>query len=240
VRPDPYAWAVHPEEVAVLAVLACGYAILVARFRAERWRIACFAAGLTLIAATELSPLHSLTFQLLTMHLLQNVALAEWAPLLCVLGIPPAAAAAFTRLPAANVLTHPAVTLPVWLGTYFVWHVPALYDAALEHPDSLLHLEHVCYFVAGCALWWPLVHRRFAPAVKAGYVAAAFLFGSPLGLLLTFAQRPVYDWYERGRHLWGLRPLADQQLAGVTMVSEQALVFFAVFSVFFFRFLREA
>jgi putative membrane protein len=230
---------VHPEEVAALLVLAFGYAIVLRRFPAPHWRIACFAAGLALIAATELSPLHSLTFHLLTMHLLQNVVLAEWAPVLCVLGIPAAAAAALARAPGAGTLTHPALTLPLWLATYFVWHIPRLYDAALEHPDSLLHLEHACYFVAGCALWWPLVHRPFAAAVKAGYVAAAFLFGSPLGLLLTFVPSPVYDWYERGPHLWGLRPLADQQLAGATMVSEQALVFFAVFSVFFLRFLRE-
>lgn len=224
----------------MLLVLAAGYALVLRRYAAPRWRIACFAGGLALIAATELSPLHSLTFHLLTMHLLQNVALAEWAPVLCVLGVPPAAAAALARIPGASVLTHPALTLPVWLATYFVWHVPALYDAALEHPDSLLHLEHVCYFAAGCALWWPLVHRPFRAAVKAGYVAAAFLFGSPLGLLLTFVPRPVYDWYERAPHLWGLQPLADQQLAGVTMVSEQALVFFAVFTAFFFRFLRES
>jgi putative membrane protein len=240
VRPDPYAWAVHPEEVAALLVLAVGYALVVMRFPASSWRSACFAAGLALIVATEVSPLHSLTFHALTMHLLQNVVLAEWAPALCVLGVPPAAAAAFARLPGTNVLTYPALTLTLWLATYFVWHIPSLYDAALENPDSLLHLEHACYFVAGCALWWPLVHRPFRAPVKAGYVAAAFLFGSPLGLLLTFVPRPVYDWYERGPYLWGLRPLADQQLAGVTMVSEQALVFFAVFSVFFFRFLREA
>ena len=30
----------------------------------------------------------------------------------------------------------------------WVWHVPALYDAALEH--SFVHvLEHVCFFSAG-------------------------------------------------------------------------------------------
>ena len=39
--------------------------------------------------------------------------------------------------------------------------------------------------------------------------------------------------------LWGLSRLADQQLAGLTMASEQAVVFFAVFAFFFLRFLRD-
>ena len=38
----------------------------------------------------------------------------------------------------------------------YLWHIPALYDAAAEHP--LLHaLEHLSFFAAGVALWWPLI-----------------------------------------------------------------------------------
>jgi hypothetical protein len=33
--------------------------------------------------------------------------------------------------------------------------------------------------------------------------------------------------------------LADQQIAGVTMAVEQAVVFFAIFTMYLFRFLRE-
>ena len=42
--------------------------------------------------------------------------------------------------------THPAFALPVWLGNYFFWHVPPIYDAALRHQAWLIHLEHGCYF----------------------------------------------------------------------------------------------
>jgi hypothetical protein len=38
---------------------------------------------------------------------------------------------------------------------------------------------------------------------------------------------------------WGPGPLADQQIAGVTMAAEEALVFFVVFAVYLLRFLRE-
>ena len=66
------------------------------------------------------------------------------------------------------------------------------------------------------------------------------MLASPLGLLLALLPRPVYDFYGRApERLWGLSRLADQQLAGLTMASEQAVVFFAVFAFFFLRFLRD-
>ena len=50
----------------------------------------------------------------------------------------------------------------------------------------------------------------------------------------------IYDFYVEAHHrVWGLDPLADQQLAGMLMAAEQAVVFFAVFAYWFFRFLLE-
>ena len=70
------------------------------------------------------------------------------------------------------------------------------------------------------------------------YVFAAFLLASPLGLLLALIPDPIYDYYARGR-VWGLSRISDQQIAGATMAIEQSVVFFAVFALFFFRFLAE-
>jgi cytochrome c oxidase assembly factor CtaG len=39
--------------------------------------------------------------------------------------------------------------------------------------------------------------------------------------------------------LWGLSAITDQQIAGVTMVAEQAVVLFVVFLYWFRRFLAE-
>jgi hypothetical protein len=75
----------------------------------------------------------ALSYHLLSAHLLQNVVLAEWAPALLVLGLPPGLAAAIGGIPAIRLLTRPPVALGLWLATYFVWHLPALYDTALEH-----------------------------------------------------------------------------------------------------------
>jgi cytochrome c oxidase assembly factor CtaG len=180
---------------------------------------------------------------LLVVHLLQNVVLAEWAPLLVVLGLPPALAATVAQFGAVRALTHPAIALPLWLGNYMLWHLPWLYDTALENPHTLLHLEHALYFATGVAMWWSVVQdapHRLGAGARAGVVFAAFVLASPIGLVIALVPDAIYDFYiDAPERLWGLSALEDQQLAGILMSIEQAIVFFAVFAYFFFRFLAE-
>ena len=236
---SPYEWSWSPDALALLP-LAAGYALAARRLASDRDRALAFGAGAALIALVLVTPLDTIARRyLLSAHLLQNVILAEWAPALLVLGIPPALAAGVSRLRALRPLVHPLVALPLWLATYFAWHVPAAYDAALRQTGWLLPLEHLSYLAAGVLLWWPVVHGPFGSGAKAAYLFAAFVLASPLGLVLALVPEAIYETYERGPGLWGLSPLTDQQLAGMTMAGEQAVVFFAVFIVFFLRFLRE-
>ena len=243
-RPEPYAWGLTEDEVLVLVpVLVVAYLVASQVERPSRARATAYGAGVGLILLAFLTPLQSLSIHyLLTAHLLQNVVLAEWAPALCVLGLAPGVAARLAGVRAIALLTHPAVALPVWVATYFAWHVPRVYDAALEHPTWLLHLEHLCYLAAGAILWWPVVQaapHRLSAGAKSLYVFGAFVLASPLGLLIALVPRTVYAFYERAPRLWGLSHLADQQLAGVTMAAEQAVVFFAVFVSCLSRHLSE-
>lgn len=219
-----------------------GYAVSVRGLRTERWQVAAFAAGCLLLLVTAVTPLEALSYHLLSAHLLQNVILAEWAPALLVLSLPPILGERIGRLPGVPQLTRPPVALGLWLVTYFAWHLPPAYDTALEHPATLLHLEHASYLLAGSLLWWPVFQdapHRISTAARALYLFLAFVLASPVGLLLALVPEPVYDYYVKGGGLWGLSPQADQQIAGVTMSVEQAIVFFAVFAVYFFRFLAE-
>ena len=189
-------------------------------------------AGLALIFlafATRLQPLAIHTF--LWAHLLQNVVLAEWAPALLVLAVP--------RRLAARIHVPMLFALPLWLVTYFAWHLPWVYDFALRRPHSLLHVEHITYLAAGVCLWWPVVHGRHSAGVKATYIFGAFLLASPLGLVLALFPRPVYGFYAHAPRTWGPAPEVDQQIAGVTMAAEEAVVFFVVFAHYLSRFLRE-
>jgi cytochrome c oxidase assembly factor CtaG len=224
------------EAVGFVPALAVVYALVARAEPPGRFRVAAALAGLTLIFAafaTELQPLALHTF--LWAHLLQNVVLAEWAPALLVLAIPPALGRRAARWP----LLRPAVALPLWIVTYTAWHLPWAYDYALRHPHSVLLVEHAMYLVGGVALWWPVVHGSYSAGAKAGYLFGAFVLASPIGLMLALVPRPVYSFYEHARRTWGPGPLADQQIAGVTMAVEQALVFFAIFTMYLFRFLRD-
>ena len=241
---SPYAWQADVDTTVVIPVLSLLYLFLVGRLGAPRWRILCFAASMVLLAIAFWTPLHHLGLHyLLTAHLLQNVILAEWAPLLAVLGLSRTMAERLARFRAWRFAVHPAVALPVWLADYFAWHVPAVYDAALNHQSWLIHVEHACYFATGLLVWWPLVHdapRRLASGARAAYAFAAFVLASPLGLLFALLPKAVYPFYVHARpRVWGLSPLADQEIAGVTMASEQAVVLFVVFLYWFRRFLEE-
>ncbi len=241
---SPYAWQADVDTTVVIPVLSLLYLFAVGRVGAPRWRIVCFAGSMVLLAIAFWTPLHHLGLHyLLSAHLLQNVILAEWAPLLAVLGTSRPMAEAASRSRVFRTAVHPAVALPLWLVDYFAWHVPAVYDYALEHQAWLIHVEHACYFVTGFLVWWPLcqdVPRRLASGTRAAYAFAAFVFASPLGLLLALLPKPVYDFYVDARpRIWGLSPLTDQEIAGVTMASEQAIVLFVVFLFWFRRFLDE-
>jgi cytochrome c oxidase assembly factor CtaG len=224
------------EALGLVPALGVAYFLTTRRGRPGRRRLMAAATALALIFLaffTELQPLALHTF--LWAHLLQNVVLAEWAPGLLVLAVPPALAARARGFP----LFNPFVALPVWVATYLLWHLPWVYDYALRHPHSLLHVEHAMYLAAGFAVWWPVVHGTQSAGAKAAYLFAAFVLASPLGLLLALIPRPVYSFYAHAPRTWGPGPLTDQQIAGVTMAVEQAVVFFAVFAYYLLRFLRD-
>ena len=221
----------HPslEAVALVPALALFYALVV---KPRGARAVAAAAAIALIFAsffTTLQPLATHTF--LWAHLLQNVVLAEWAPALLVLAIPS------DRFRNVRIPMLPALAL--WLATYFAWHLPWVYDAALRRPHWLLHVEHVTYLVAGVALWWPIVRGAHNAGAKALYLFAAFVLASPLGLVLALIPKPIYGFYVHAPRTWGPGPLADQQIAGVTMAAEEALVFFGAFAAYLLRFLAD-
>ena len=238
----PNAWSANGEAL-VPVVLAVLY-LVATRGERHALRTASFLAGCLLLVAALVTPLDTLAREYLVWaHLLQNVVFAEWAPLLLVLGVPPRLAGRIARPRAMRALTHPLVALPVWVATYAAWHVPALYDAALRHPGSLLAVEHASYVASGLLFWWCVwqeAPHRLSTMARVGYVFAAFVLSAPLGLVLALVPSPLYDFYAAApERVWGLSRLEDQQLGGMTMAGEQSLVFFAVFAFWFARFLAE-
>jgi cytochrome c oxidase assembly factor CtaG len=239
---DPFGWSWSLEAV-VPVVLAAAY-LRATRGLGDPLRTTAFLGGCALLVVALVTPLDTLAREYLVWaHLVQNVVLAEWAPLLLVVGIPPAVAKRIASVGPVRLLTHPAVALPLWVATYALWHVPALYDTALRHSHSLLVLEHATYLLTGLCFWWCVwqdAPHRLGAAARAGYAFGAFVLSAPLGLVLALVPRPLYDFYAAApERVFGISRLTDQQLGGMTMAAEQSIVFFCVFAFWFLRFLSE-
>ena len=241
---SPYDFSWEPVFLGAPAVAAGGYAWAARRDRPSRARIAAFAGGLLLIAASLNSPLETIAIHyLLLIHLLQNVMVADWAPPLLVLGLTPAMRAALAARggrPLA-LLTRPLVALPLWLAVWYGVHLPAFYDYALRHP-SLLNLEHAALIFAGLVFWWPVFShepQRLSTPAHLAYLGAAYAGSAFLSLALIFSGRAFYGFYEDAPRLWGLSATKDQNLGGILMNAEQMLVFFAALSYFLLRLLSE-
>ena len=138
-------------------------------------------------------------------------------------------------------LTRPQIALPVWLVGWYVIHLGPVYDTALGS-STLLNLEHLFLIAIGLLFWWPVlvdVPNDVPTLGRLAYVFIAFVSSAFLGLALTFAP-PIYDHYSfLTERLWGISAAQDQNLGGILMSTEQALVFGAAIVWLLLRLFRE-
>jgi putative membrane protein len=250
-------WLADP---AVLAPIALLVVIYVRRFLAVRrddgprgatpLHALAFAGAVLALVAALVSPVDGLGEEyLFSAHMLQHVLLGDIAPLLLLLSLSRVMLRPLTRRlmgieRALGPLASPFTAIFVWLGTMYLWHIPALYDAALEQP--LVHVvEHFSFFGAGLALWWPLVQpipmrRTLTGLQPLGYIAAAKGGLAALGLLLAWSSTAYYSFYEDVPRIWGLSAVEDQNVAGVIMMVEQSLTLVLVMVWVFVRMLNRS
>jgi cytochrome c oxidase assembly factor CtaG len=231
------AFSFEPLFLALTALAALVYARAVRSDPPPAWRIAAFASGLFLIAASLNSPLETIaSHYLLLIHLLQNALVADVAPLLVVLGLTPRMRETIGRFGPDRLRSR--WILPVWLAAWYCTHFAPFYDWALRTGWGL-NIEHAILIAAGLLFWWPIVSGRLTPPAGLGYLVAAFIASSFLGLAYIFSSRPFYAFYEHAPRLWGLSAVRDQNLGGILMNGEQTLVFLLAIGWFVMRLLDE-
>jgi putative membrane protein len=207
-----------------------------------------YAAGMGALVVALVSPLDAMSGVLFSAHMVQHLLLILVAAPLMVLGAPPAvwmwALPRRSRRPIAQWWHgQPALralwrrlSAPLWAwvlhtAAVWIWHAPALYEAALTS-EAIHVLEHVAFFGTALLFWWVLLGRTLHRAAR--YIAGMALaggtafHGSLLGALMTFAPAPWYPSYAATAALWGLAPLEDQQLAGVIMWVPAGTVYIVV------------
>jgi putative membrane protein len=250
-------WLADPAVLAPIALLVVVYARRFLEVRREDGprgttplHALAFAGAVLALVAALVTPIDGLGEEyLFSAHMLQHVLLGDIAPLLLLLSLSRVMLRPLTRRlmgieRALGPLASPFTAIFVWLGTMYLWHIPALYDAALEHP--LIHvLEHFAFFGAGLALWWPLVQpipmrRTLTGLQPLGYIAAAKGGLAALGLLLAWSSTAYYSFYEHVPRIWGLSAVEDQNVAGVIMMVEQSLTLVLVMVWVFVRMLNRS
>jgi cytochrome c oxidase assembly factor CtaG len=241
----------EPLQVAALTLAATAYTFRAMTLAGEdrpvpAWRIACFAAGLALIAGAFLSPLAHLGEELVLGHMAQHLVMGDIGALLIVLGLtgPLLQPLLANRwLGWMRRLAHPLVALPLWAADLALWHIPALYQGALNVP-ALHALQHACFIGFGVLMWMPLVGPLPQPSwfglpAKLGYLIGVRLAGTVLGNVLMWSSTVFYPDYAAGEARWHIDPLTDQSIAGVIMTVEGGLVTLGILVWLFLRWAQQ-
>ena len=210
---------------ALAAAVAYGALWFGSTRRASLWAPVWFVAGLAATVLTLSSPLDTMgETVLLTMHMLEHMALTLVAAILLVAGIPRGMLERVRRLPGIGALVNGFWNLRgmvLYSIVILAWHVPFLYEAALRN-ERIHDLEHLCFLLFAMLFWGPIIRpivpnrrRSGAPFRRVVGVLAALAVNTVLGSYLFFVQHVLYPSYAAAPRVWGLIDvLTDQSIAG--------------------------
>jgi putative membrane protein len=225
------------------------------KLRREAW---CYAGGWLAFALAVVSPLHPISQILFSAHMTQHEILMLVAAPLLVLGRPTLSFLwAMDRGQARRLvrwgdvpvlkttwqtLTQPFIAWMIHALALWIWHVPAFFEATLEHP-AVHHFQHACFF-GSALLFWHSIFRGRRRAVGFGvgvlYLFTTAVHSGALGALITFAGGVLYPHYETTTAVAGLTALQDQQLGGLIMWIPAGLVYVAAALAMFAGWLRRS
>jgi putative membrane protein len=206
-----------------------------------------FLSGALLLFISVVSPLETLSGYLLSMHMVQHLVLTMLVAPLLLVGTPGWMLRPLLRLPlalpVARVLTHPLTAFLLFNAIFTVWHAPSFYDLALRDPN-VHRFEHAMFLAAALLTWWPVFSPldelpRMADPPLLLYLFFESLPPTILGALITFAGDILYPSYAAAPRMWGLSAALDQQMGGLIMWIPGALVYFAVLTWVFFRWMNR-
>ncbi|MGI6852780.1 cytochrome c oxidase assembly protein [Mesorhizobium sp. 1B3] len=206
-------------------------------------RIGLFWAGWLSLAIALVTPLHALSERLFTAHMIEHeMMMVVSAPLLAasapiaemLWALPQSWRLTLARVTRAHlissawvVLTLPAVATVLHGLAIWLWHLPILFEAALER-GPLHYAQHASFLGTGLLFWWTILPRNARTRAQGTAVLHLFLTSlhtGLLGVLLFVSPRLWYPSAPLEVEQWGLSALEDQQLAGLVMWMPAGLVY---------------
>ncbi len=250
------AWTLDPTLLIGLALILGVYLYFSGPGR-RRWRLAeqvnrtqalWFVIGWVVLALALLSPLDTLGDEyLFSAHMIQHMLIAVVVPPLLLLGIPAWMVDPLLRrqgvLRVARWVANPIVAFGVFQADIWLWHAPILYDLTLV--NGAVHItEHLTFLIFGLLYWLPILSPTpLIPRISRGFAILYLFIGCQpmvaLGALITFASAPLYTPYVTAPRVWGLSPLADQQLGGLIMWLPTNIPYLIALSAAFFLWISD-
>lgn len=230
--------------IAILVFVAAGYLRLMRATSAAtgetygRGPMLRFMGGLLLFYVAAASPIDRIGEEyLFSMHMVQHNIFMYMVVKLLFAGIPAAVADYwYHRSPRLrrvyDLVSQPILACLAFNLTFTLWHIPFLYDWALQ--DRGVHnLEHLTMIGTALMLWlpvWgPVRERRPSYPMQIMYLIAVAIAQIPVFAYVTFSPVVLYPTYEMAPRLTLLSAAADQQLGGVLMKINGMLVLFGAF-----------
>lgn len=205
--------------------------------RFGRWRPVAFAAGIGVLALSLLSPIDALADISFFWHMMQHDLLVLYGTPLILLGAPfvPVVRGLpqvirrglfipFARAPLTQrffrMLTQPVlafVVLELWIMAY---HLPAVYDLALNN-DAFHAVAHALLVFGAVLFWWNIItpypfRLRLHPLLGCLMLFGASVVNAGISSMISFSGEPIYQ-YVRPELFMGLTAQQDQSLGAVLM-----------------------
>lgn len=235
----------------VLTALLLAFHLITNRYALTKRSIAFF-SGLFLIILATVSPLDYLGHHyLFSAHMTQHIIMLLIVPPLLLSGTD---ARFFEKVlknksfhDTANILFHPVTAWIIGVGSMWLWHIPALFNAMMH--SSFLHLVHMLsLIICGLIFIWPVFspvsYKRLGFLQRVLYLATACVGCTILGIFITFTSPGLYTAYINitdpaiartitGR--WGITKAADQQIGGLIMWVPACLIYFTYIMISLLR-----
>jgi cytochrome c oxidase assembly factor CtaG len=192
-----------------------------------RGRALYFAGAVVVFLVALISPLSVLANgYVFSAHMVQHILLVLIVPALLLLSLP----RSFLLSSPLTYLTHPLIGWSAGVGAMWLWHAPALCNAAATS-KTVSAIQTTSLLLMGTLFWWqvlaPRQKERLSPLAGIVYLFTACTACSVLGIILTFAPVSICPVYQQPvdrlgilstiRGDWGLTSDRDQQIGGLLM-----------------------